>query len=308
MRSPIHEVIRGVILLAFSAMIFNLHLTGEIEKFINPKYNALSKTVAILFLFLFLVQLIKTFASFQNHRSSTYQHQCCNHHSHESSKKKKVFSYSIIILPIITGFLVPAKTLDASVAEKKGGMMIISQKTQDKKLIDYAESVMSSETNGNMDEFGYAEDPNLAIEKKELPKNEYSKLRERLAKKSTVSMDNENYTVYYNDILENLPKYIGKKIKFTGFVLKEKSFKQNQLVISRFLITHCIADASILGFLSEFPEAPNLKEDTWLEATGTISKSTYKGETMPTIKINNWRKIKEPKKPYIYPIDIIISP
>ncbi|WP_397538801.1 TIGR03943 family putative permease subunit [Rummeliibacillus pycnus] len=121
-------------------------------------------------------------------------------------------------------------------------------------------------------------------------------------------MTDNFYTIYYDDIIDNPSKYKGKTIKLKGFVLKEDDFKQNQLVISRFLITHCIADASILGFLSEFPEAYNLDEDTWIEAIGTIDITTYNDASLPIIKVASWKKIKEPKKPYIYPIDILISP
>ncbi len=60
-----------------------------------------------------------------------------------------------------------------------------------------------------------------------------------------------------------------------------------QLVISRFLITHCVADASIVGFLTEFPEAPTLTEDTWLEVVGTIGQTTYEGASLPVIHIDN---------------------
>ncbi len=59
---------------------------------------------------------------------------------------------------------------------------------------------------------------------------------------------------------------------------KEDRFEQEQLVIARFLITHCVADASIVGFLTE----------------------------LPFIIIANWTIINEPEEQYIYPINIRI--
>jgi len=78
-------------------------------------------------------------------------------------------------------------------------------------------------------------------------------------------------------------------------------------VISRFLITHCVADASIIGFLSEIPEASNLAEDTWIEAEGIIDIGYYNGVELPLLKINKWKEIKIPEESYLYPIDILIS-
>nr|WP_313770638.1 DUF1980 domain-containing protein [Bacillus sp. S/N-304-OC-R1] len=36
----------------------------------------------------------------------------------------------MIVFPLITGFLLPAKVLDASIANKKGGMAIIANQKQ----------------------------------------------------------------------------------------------------------------------------------------------------------------------------------
>ncbi|WP_397538800.1 DUF1980 domain-containing protein [Rummeliibacillus pycnus] len=170
MKFHFQQAIRAVILLAFSAMIFNLHLTGEIEKFTNPKYNGLSKIVAILFLFLFVVQFTRIFSL--SHKDHLHSHNCCVHHSHNKlqSNSKKLFSYFIITVPLLTGFLIPAKTLDASIAEKKGGVMIISKKTQNTKLKEYAESVTSNESIGeNLYGNEHTVDPSLIVERQEIP-------------------------------------------------------------------------------------------------------------------------------------------
>lgn len=64
MKFHVQLALRALLLLAFSAMIANLHWTGELTKFINPKYEGLSKTAAILFFILFLVQVTRVI-SFQ---------------------------------------------------------------------------------------------------------------------------------------------------------------------------------------------------------------------------------------------------
>lgn len=300
MKFHFQQAVRAVILLAFSAMIFNLHATGEITKFINPKYGHLSKTVAILFLLLFVVQCTRII-SFPNKKQP---HDCCTHHDHGYSafNIRKLLSYLILITPLITGFLLPAKILDASIAEKKGAIMMLTKQTP--RIEDY---ITSNET---FDESIYDEhepDAMLMEERQEMTKKEYDLLKQQLAQKTTIQMTDNNYTIYYEDINKHPSKFIGKKIQLKGFVLKEESFAQNQLVISRFLITHCVADASIVGFLAEFPEAHTLDEDTWIEAIGTIDVTTYDGASLPVVRVDNWGNIKAPEQPYLYPIDILIS-
>src|SRR4051795_9396298 len=92
--------------------------------------------------------------------------------------------------------------------------------------------------------------------------------------------------------------------KLKGFVYKEDGLEQDQRVISRFLITHCVADASIIGFLAVLPEASSLEDDAWIEANGVVDVSTYNGIELPVIHITNWKKVSEPKAPYLYPITI----
>ncbi|UXJ70159.1 TIGR03943 family putative permease subunit [Lysinibacillus fusiformis] len=307
MKFHVQQALRALMLLAFSAMIANLHWTGELTKFINPKYEGLSQTAAALFFILFLVQLT-TVISFSktSHPCHPIGQACCSHHDHvhTPSTRKKWLAYLIIITPIMTGFFVPAKILDAAIADKKGGAFMITQQNQSSKIEDYLTS------NEMIDENIYDEhdaDPRLLEEKQEMTKKQFEQLKQRLSQQPMLKMTDEDYTIYYEEINQNLSNYVGKKIQIKGFVLKEESFTDQQLVISRFLITHCVADASIVGFLTEFPEAPTLTEDTWLEVVGTIGQTTYEGASLPVIHIDNWVTIEQPESPYLYPINVRMS-
>lgn len=73
------------------------------------------------------------------------------------------------------------------------------------------------------------------------------------------------------------------------------------------MITHCLADASNLGFLTEMDEAFELSEDTWIELEGELDITTYDGVQIPTIKITKWKTIEEPSEPYVYPVLTLTS-
>ncbi|KAB2334817.1 TIGR03943 family protein [Cytobacillus depressus] len=320
------QAIRALILLSFPILIFKLHFTGEILKFINPKYDGLSIAAAILFLVLFLIQLTRIWITkeHQHHHCHHEDHERCDHnHDHGDTpfNLKKLFSYMVIVFPLITGFLLPAKVLDASIANKKGGMAIITNQKQaskggtnsqsnqtDNKNDDKQSDVTDNEFSEKVEAPTPTEhtiDPKLAAQE-EMSEEEYEQLKKMLAQKPSVIMEQSVFATYYEDIHMDIQKYKGKTIQLTGFAYKEDDFEKNQLVIARFFITHCVADASIVGFLTELPEAASVDTDTWIELRGVLDITTYNGMELPFIKITEWKKVGEPEEPYIYPKNIRI--
>lgn len=313
MRFHFQQAIRALILLVFSAMLFKLHLTGEITKFINPKYEALSQIASILFLILFFIQITRIWTV------EKHSHQCCNHkdtscghhHDHGDSpfNTRKLISYLIIAVPLITGFFLPPKVLDASIAEKKGASIILSGQKQIQRADENAEKSIEGNNITELEEnfIGEHNVNELDLEgQKEMSNEEYGLLKQKLAQSPTIVMSDRVYAAYYDEINMDIKKYKGRQIQLKGFVYKDNDLEQDQFFISRFLITHCVADASILGFLSELPEASTLHEDSWIEVNGTLDIATYNGVELPVVKISNWKIIGEPKEPYLYPITVRI--
>ena len=70
---------RAYILLGFTILIAQLHISGNITKYINMKYAYLSKTAAIILGFLTVVQIIIVF---QKNIKKKEQHNCGCDHSH----------------------------------------------------------------------------------------------------------------------------------------------------------------------------------------------------------------------------------
>ncbi|MGG4264728.1 TIGR03943 family putative permease subunit [Peribacillus simplex] len=317
MQLQFQQVARALILLAFSALIFKLHLTGEITKFINPKYGSLSQVAAVIFLILFFIQITRTWKvkKSSHHHCDHHDHVCDHNHDHGDSSfnTKKLISYFIIVFPVLTGFLLPPKVLDASIANKKGAMLALSNQKQapkedkNKENNNPSEEMEESNINGQDDPYidGNPVYPALLEnQQEELSKEEYNQLIQQLEQNQNIEMNDYVYAAYYEEMSKDINKFKGRKIELKGFVYKEDGFAQNQLVISRFLISHCVADASIIGFLSEFPEASSLDMDTWIKANGVIEITTYDGKELPVIKITNWEKISEPDEPYLYPINV----
>jgi putative membrane protein len=300
MQLHLQQAFRAFILLAFSTLLFKLHHTGDISKFINPKYEGLSQIASIIFLILFFIQVTRVWSNQKksHHDCHHDDHSCHHDHGNTPLNTKKIIAYFVIIFPLATGFFLSPKVLDASIADKKGAMLMLSnQKQKDEQNINSQEELSGYDS---------PSEPINMEDKKIISEEEYNKLVKQLEQKNTIEMNDYVYAAFYDEIGMDVGKYKGKKIKLKGFVYKEKELSQNQLVLSRFLITHCVADASIIGFLSEFSEAPLLDNDTWIEAEGVLDVTTYNGTELPLIKITNWKKVKEPETPYLYPISIKI--
>lgn len=298
------QAFRAFILLAFSALLFKLHFTGEITKFINPKYEGLSQAASILFLILFFIQVTRIWSVKHSHHHhclhDDHGHGCSHDHGDSPINSKKLISYLVIVFPLVTGFFLPAKVLDASIADKKGGMAILTNKKMEKKQEEQVDP-------NNQDDSPLTENletPTDIKEQKLYTQEEYDQLIQQLEQNTTVKMNDDIFSTYYDQIHTDINKYKGREIKLTGFVYKEDGLEENQLVLARFLITHCVADASIIGFISELPEASSLEENTWIEATGVLDTGSYNGMDLPIVKITNWKIVDEPKEPYLYPISV----
>ncbi|GAK38718.1 hypothetical protein TCA2_0444 [Paenibacillus sp. TCA20] len=354
------QLFRAGILLLFSIMLFRLHFTGEILKFVNPKYELLSLSAAVLFACLFLIQLGRGWDKVShehNHHEHVHHehvhhervhhehdhhehvpsikeqgnsmqphapHHCADdhcHHDHGDGKLnyKKLISYAIIIFPLTAGFLVPPQVLNASIADKKGGLMLLTGSQQNSAITDTTESTASNEDfalhnhhTGLIELPGYeeavtdehAEDE--AVMENTVSRDEFNQIMVELEDKQSIVMEEHIFASYYERIANTPDKYAGRPIQLSGFVFRDEELSDNQLVISRFLITHCIADAALIGFLAEFPQAARLDEDTWIEATGVIDTTVHNGTRLPMIRITEWKESAAPDQPYVYPLSVRI--
>ncbi|WP_046174175.1 TIGR03943 family putative permease subunit [Domibacillus indicus] len=281
----VQQAFRAVILAAFALFLLRLHGNGEITKYINPEYILLSKTAAYLFLFLLLVQLFRI-AGKKPKSAHTCSHTCGCDHDHAGQPGKKVLSYSILVFPLLTGFFLPPQTLGASMAAKKG--MVFTAQTADSS---------TQETDSAL--YDHA---GIAASRKEMKQSEFERHMSRLEQDSLIHMENEVFEPYYREISTEPQNYAGRTVRMSGFVYKEDGFRPDQLALTRFLITHCVADAGSIGFLTEFDEAALVEQDMWLEIEGTIELTQYDGTEMPLLKVTSWEVIEEPDDPYVYPV------
>jgi uncharacterized repeat protein (TIGR03943 family) len=109
--------------------------------------------------------------------------------------------------------------------------------------------------------------------------------------------------------------YAGQKVNLQGFVIHSPELPQEYLLLSRFVITCCAADAYPVGLpvklngnkaaesSDRFLPAQNRQiylPDTWLEVEGKMITENLGGKRQLTIQASSLKQIPEPKNPYDY--------
>ena len=112
-----------------------------------------------------------------------------------------------------------------------------------------------------------------------------------------------NYTNILKTVHEDIDSYLGKKFNFTGYIYRVLDLKDNQFVLARDMIINSNSQTVVVGFLCEYDNAKDFKDNTWVEINGEITKGDYHGD-MPIIKITEIKEIEKPStEEYVYPPD-----
>ncbi|HKM03191.1 MAG TPA: GTP-binding protein [Lachnospiraceae bacterium] len=120
-------------------------------------------------------------------------------------------------------------------------------------------------------------------------------------KKELIVLDNHSYGVWYLDSLDHIERYIGKKVQFTGMVLKPDKFPKNYFVPGRMAMTCCADDMAFLGFACHYEKVSELLDQQWILVTAIVQKeyfADYKGEG-PVLQAISISKCRAPKEEII---------
>ncbi|EDL63096.1 TIGR03943 family putative permease subunit [Bacillus sp. SG-1] len=288
--SQFHTYIRGIILIGYALLILKLFLTFDMVNFVASKMHGYMYFALGVFIFLGAVQIIRGTSS------STKSHDCgCEGHEPPKGFIKTTVVYSLFVIPVIMGFLLPDNLLDSSVAAKRGvkigDSMFTAPPSSGKTVVEKEEQSEEPEGDSNEPELGSYED--FPIEP------DFEKLKEIVFDREKIIVRDEQFIQTLSIIDENLNEFTGREIQLTGFIYKDESFVENQAVISRFTVTCCVADAGVYGLLTEDDELAALEPDTWVNVSGVIESVDFHGNMMPVIVNPVFELIEAPENPYV---------
>ncbi|MDQ0860217.1 TIGR03943 family protein [Bacillus sp. V2I10] len=274
---------RILLLMAFTYFFFHLHASGNITKYINMKYAYLSYSAIFIFA---LLTAIQAYTYFKTPEDGDCETNCCHHdHHHDKPSSLGRFLLScVFIYPLIAGFFFPIAKLDSTIVKAKGF------------------TFQNIENSGEFSRNQYLMPDTSVYYGKE---GHYDLMHEELkkySKQASIQLNDVNYLKTLETIYQFPGEFTDKTIQFDGFAFKGESINKNQIFVLRFGIIHCIADSGVYGMLVELPEEVKLKDDEWVQVKGTLSTIYYQPfkSEIPYLKAESWKKINEPKDPYVY--------
>ncbi len=102
--------------------------------------------------------------------------------------------------------------------------------------------------------------------------------------------------------LSNYPEpdaYLGQKANINGFVFYPKDLPANYLMLSRFVITCCAADAYPVSIPVKFTGVrQTYPQDGWFQVKGKAIVETFLGSRQLVIEASEIKSISTPKNPY----------
>ena len=112
-----------------------------------------------------------------------------------------------------------------------------------------------------------------------------------------IELNNFGFGNFYLDALDHVDRYLGKRVRFKGMVMKPGAIPKGCFVPGRLVMTCCAQDIQVLGFACEYDKVADLKEKSWVEVTARVDKKfveAYEGEG-PYLVAEEVRETTAPK-------------
>lgn len=98
-----------------------------------------------------------------------------------------------------------------------------------------------------------------------------------------------------------LETFIGQEVKVSGFVYQDERYGTEQFMVTRFVVSCCVADANVLGLLVQWPADQTPANDQWVAVEGVFIANPNADSPMPMVAARTVTPIEVPNQPYLYP-------
>ncbi|MGI6095133.1 MAG: GTP-binding protein [Lachnospiraceae bacterium] len=112
----------------------------------------------------------------------------------------------------------------------------------------------------------------------------------------------EDYGIWFIDAEDHPERYEGKKVSFTGMVLKSREFPAKVFVPGRMAMTCCADDTTFIGYVCKSAYAPKLSTGDWVKVTAAVSYEyvrAYHGEG-PVLTAEHVERTEPLPEEYVY--------
>ena len=86
-----------------------------------------------------------------------------------------------------------------------------------------------------------------------------------------IEIADNDYAIWYRDLMEDTSKYDGKTVKFKGIIAKDNVMPDNTLAIGRHIMTCCAEDISFGALILKYNSSQDFKTRDWVYTCARIS-------------------------------------
>ena len=94
--------------------------------------------------------------------------------------------------------------------------------------------------------------------------------------------------------------FAGEEAHIVGFVYRDERFDEDMFMVGRFVLSCCVADASPVGLIVQWPDTVELADDQWVDVTGSFEVGTFNEIEMPILVAEEITLTEPPAQPYLY--------
>ncbi len=112
-----------------------------------------------------------------------------------------------------------------------------------------------------------------------------------------IVIEDEDYGIFYLDILDHHEKYVGKTLQFKALCLVDPKMPKNVFVPGRNVMTCCEDDVQFFGIISKYDQVKKLRKGQWvsLSATAQWEFSEGYGKEGPVLYVDTATPTEAPE-------------
>ena len=270
-------IIKILILLGFSVFYFRIIISNEILMYVHPRIVpfVVLGMIAMVIIALFLIK-----DSF-----------------HSKKKKFKIKNYIIFIIPLIMIFFMQSTSAESTTITSSDINANTGSNITSNSNLNNVSTNNTNQDNNSINGSTF----DLYEGKTETNGQGTSDKKELDIKDNVITVNSKNFVFSLDEILDNPDKYVGQEIEITGFVYKDKTLKENEFIVGRFMMVCCAGYLQIAGLGCEGNNLEAYDNDTWIKINGKIKNDTSDGTADPVIVVEHIEKDLNPDTSYVYP-------
>ncbi len=117
-----------------------------------------------------------------------------------------------------------------------------------------------------------------------------------------ITLEDDDFGLWYLDISEHPRKYEGKTIVFKGQVYRNLTYPKDSFVPARKAMTCCEDDIAKIGFMCHYPQADQFATNSWVNVTVKVKtkKSRKNDGEYPVLYADQVEPAEPPKEEIVY--------